>query len=44
MSRGEGGLGLDEFCPFRNAGSLRVTGSDFLKVSGSGTLGFSSGL
>lgn len=44
MSQGEGALGLDEFCPFRNAGGLRVTGSGFLKVSSSGTLGFSSGL
>lgn len=44
MSQGEGSLGLDEFCPFRNAGGLRVTGSGFLKVSSSGTLGFSSGL
>lgn len=36
----EGGSGLDEFCP-RNAGGLRVPGSGFLKVSSSGTLGFS---
>ena len=43
MSRGEGGLGLDEFC-LRNAGGLRVPGSGFLKVSSSGTLGFSPGL
>ena len=32
MPRGEGGLGLDEFCLFRNVEGLRVIGSELLRV------------
>lgn len=30
--RGEGGLGLDEFCLFRNIEGLRVIGSELLRA------------